>query len=131
QDLCGQTTGPWTDGNSATTELSLDPAEISAERAIPLLLAMAELLSNAFQHAYPPGGAGVVRIASKAAAAEEWAITVSDEGRGICGPPPAGAVGITLARELARQIDGSLELDERHGVTWTLTFPLASNQIRW
>lgn len=128
-DVCAQQTGVVSCGTGIAIETSLDGVEVSAERAIPLLLAVAELLANALQHAYPPGAAGLVRVESKASADGNWSIVVADDGRGIPGEPPAGSVGITLAHELARQVDGSLELDERHGVTWTLTFPLESSRV--
>ena len=110
--------------NAAPMELDLDPIEVSTERAIPIVLCVAELVANAIQHAYPDGRSGAVRIASERASEKAWSVVVSDDGIGIVGDPPTGAVGLMLAHELARQIDGSLVTEGGPGTTWRLTIPL-------
>lgn len=109
---------------TVSMELDLDPIEVSAERAIPVLLCVAELVANATRHAYPGNRSGAVRVTSRRASETAWTIVVSDDGIGLGDNPPTGAVGLMLARELARQIDGSLVAEGERGTTWKLSIPL-------
>ena len=124
RDLADQFRVPDTSCSAAAIELDVEPLSISAERAIPLLLAVAELIANACRHAYPADRPGTVRVRSARASETSWSIVVADSGRGIQGAAPPGAVGLMLAHELTRQVDGSLVAEGERGTTWTMTIPL-------
>jgi two-component sensor histidine kinase len=117
--------------STAEIELALDLAPISlpVETAIPLLLAVAELVANACRHAYTGLRAETVQVESKASSESEWTVVVSDTGRGMDGELPPTATGLTLADELIRQIGGTLELDSSHGTTCRITFPLPPSDL--
>ncbi len=124
-DLCARQTSSVSPVSRAAVKLEIDvePAEISADRAIPLLIAVAELVANSRQHAYLPGHDGIVRVESREQSDGRWSVVVSDDGSGLQSPPPPGAAGLLLARELASQIDGTLEQVDGCGTTWRLSFP--------
>lgn len=124
RDQCDQQLRTLHHDRRISMEFRLEPIEISVEAAVPILLAVAELVSNSLRHAYPVGTAGAVRLTSTAAARSRWRITVADDGPGVGSEHPQGAVGLMLAHELSRQVQGDLEVGASPGTTWTLTFPV-------
>jgi two-component sensor histidine kinase len=85
-----------------------DELELDAERAIPLGLAVSELLTNAIKHAYPEGQAGTVR-ASAVRTGPHLEIQITDEGVGM---PPGqegrATLGAAIVRSLAKQVGAEL-----------------------
>lgn len=104
-------------------QLDLAPLWISVETAVPLLLAVTELISNACRHAYARTKPGTIRIESGRSSPSSWSIVISDDGHGIVGEPPPTATGVALARELIRQVGGTMEAAGDHGTTWRITLP--------
>lgn len=102
---------------------------VRAEVATPLVLVLSELVQNCFEHAYPPGVAGVVTVAVQRSA--KWLnITVSDEGIGL----PEGfsfertdRLGLQIVRILVEsELTGSISLrrKESRGTEAVLRVPL-------
>jgi two-component sensor histidine kinase len=92
------------------------PAQVSADRAIPLALLVNELVTNAFKHAYPDGEGGEVRVRLAGDGDERLTLEVSDRGVGL--PPEAElaraefggeSLGVKVVHGLARQLRAELE----------------------
>lgn len=115
-----------------------EPVPLSVDTAVPLGLILSELVCNACEHAFPDGRAGTVRIALHSAVPEgdgqpatvgdgRLVLTVADDGMGL--PPDVDArqdasLGLSLVRDLARQLRGDVEIESRlgEGTRCTVTF---------
>jgi PAS domain S-box-containing protein len=117
-------------GIEAATRIEERPVRIATDRAISLSLAVNELVTNAFKHAFPDGAGGKVEVSLARDHEGRIAVTVADDGIGrgtsAASPPfdrPTNAgLGSKLVRSLAQQIEATLSHDDTgdsHGVTLT------------
>jgi two-component sensor histidine kinase len=83
-------------------EAQLRPAVIAPGRAPSLALLLHELVANAYQHAFPDGAPGRVRIEA-GIEPEGLRIVVADDGVGCPAEPPEG-FGLMLVDLLGRQL---------------------------
>ncbi len=99
--------------------------DLAVHRAIPCGLILNELLSNAFKYAFPPehtGGEVVVAFHSGVPGA--LILSVQDNGVGI---PESydwretKSLGLQIVRILAKQVNGSVELERSSGTHFTVT----------
>lgn len=107
--------------------LSVDaePVLLAVETAVPCGLILNELVTNAFKHAFHGRESGEVRVRLRRDSNGSVCLVVSDNGVGL----PAGldwqeapSLGLKLARLLAGQIHGRLELCACNGTAFQLTF---------
>lgn len=117
-------------GPDARVRLSLGFAEMSADiaKAVPLGLALNELLTNAVKYAFPGDTSGDVSVRLERAG-REGLLSVEDSGVGFVEGAPSsrkgGGFGTQLVRGLASQLGGAAELSSRPGRTvWSLRFKL-------
>jgi len=96
------------------------------DRAVPLVLVVSELLTNALKYAFPPGHAGgTVRVALPPPPPEGeggavLAVLVEDDGVGLpegFDPAATGSVGMRVVCTLARQLGAELRIGK--GVSGT------------
>ncbi len=100
---------------------------VDLNTAVPLGLAAAEAIANAFKHAFPNGQRGVVRITFRSPTdVTDGELIVRDDGVGLVEPrsPRSRGAGLSLAEALARQIGGRISVarDDDGGTVWRLTF---------
>ncbi len=112
-------------------QVRVDPVRLGPDDAVPLGLLLNELVSNALQHAFPPGEGGCLEIGVEDQGAGQVLVRVADSGVGL--PEEVdldhGRLGFQLVRALAEQLGGSLELERRRGAAFRLTFtPRASSE---
>jgi len=113
-----------------TVRLSLEVAEVQVvmDQATPCGLLVNELLSNCLKHAFPDGRSGEVLVRSQPdEQVGHWLVQVRDNGVGL----PADfelrgrqSLGLQLVSDLARQLDGSLQVASSGGATFTVRFAL-------
>lgn len=92
------------------------------DRALPLAVALNEMVSNAAKHAFA-GGGGTIRVGLLAAGpAGVPVLSVGDDGRGFAGPRPGGA-GLGFVERLVRQAGGTLAREDGGGTLWRIALP--------
>ena len=99
--------------------------ELDAQAAVATGLIVAELVDNAYRHAFADAGEGVLSITMRLggpAAADGYSVTVRDDGKG---EPRGGGVGLELAGALATQLGGRLSWESADGTRVTLVIPPA------
>lgn len=105
-------------------------ARISVDRMMTLMLLVTEVLTNSIKHAFAPGQPGEVRLALERTALQTLRLTIADNGCGMAEAPapetgtgrPLG-LGTTIIKGFAAQLNGTLQVDGRHGVTTVVEFP--------
>ncbi|MCF7935338.1 MAG: hypothetical protein K9L28_03205 [Synergistales bacterium] len=103
------------------------PVELDVDSAISAGLLVTELLSNAFKHAFPDGRSGTVCVRVTAEGQSEVVLSVEDDGIGL--PPgfdveQTETLGLKMVTLLARQLNGSLDVEGPPGVRYTVRIPV-------
>jgi PAS domain S-box-containing protein len=96
--------------DDAPVELALDPLEVALDVAVPLSLALHEMLINAMKYAYggEPGWIGV-KLRAPAPGNASALLEVRDRGSGF-GDSAKHGLGLQLVRAFARQIGGTMQV---------------------
>jgi len=99
---------------------------IRTDRAVPAVLVVNELITNASKYAYPERGCRIWVTLSRSSE-RSVAISVRDEGIGL--PPQfdlqSGRLGMRLVTSFAQQLQGELQvLRKNPGAEFVLNFPL-------
>lgn len=107
----------------------IPPILVGIDEAVPLGLAVNELVSNAFKHAFAPGGSGNISVVCQQRGSTT-VLTVQDDGVGL--PPDfematARSLGLRLVRTLAGQLQGTFELRSGRGAQAVLTVVLGGS----
>jgi PAS domain S-box-containing protein len=105
--------------------VDVEPAGISAGKAVPLALLVNELATNALRHAFPEGRSGRLSVSGRRSGSD-LCLVVQDDGVGIAGGAPSEeGFGKTLIDMLVRQLRGTIAWDDTSpGTRVTLTMPL-------
>jgi two-component sensor histidine kinase len=102
--------------------------EIRTDRAIPAVLLVNELITNAAKYAYPAGSCRVWVTLSRQQSQESIAISVRDEGVGLPSTfdiKSGRRLGMRLVDAFAQQLHGSLQvLRNEPGTEFVLTLPI-------
>ena len=80
---------------------------VSGDFAVPIALFVAEVLTNTFKHAFPPGEKGLISISLKKEGHDSLRLAVKDNGAGFDGSMEAGGLGSRLIDSLAQQLGGT------------------------
>jgi PAS domain S-box-containing protein len=95
---------------------------ISADQAIPLGLAMTELVTNAVKYAFPPPRSGSILVQAHRIKSGRIALVVQDNGIGMA-ETREGSLGYGLVRSLVEQLRGDIDIRSEAGVIVTISFP--------
>jgi PAS domain S-box-containing protein len=110
---------------SSNIKLLTDIIDVSLnmETAIPLGLIVNELVSNSLKYAFPESEGEIsISIHSKG---EEFELIIKDNGVGIpkdSDPNKTKGLGLELVYSLVDQLEGTIELDQRHGTEFKIIF---------
>ena len=112
--------------------LDLPTATVPDEWLMPLALALNEMVSNAFKHAFPEGRVGSMEV-SLTWGDTTGLLTVSDDGIGLPhdffthGQHDESGMGLKILRVFAGQLGGEVKITStpHHGATFELHFPSA------
>jgi len=102
---------------------------LDADRAIPLGLAVSEVLTNALRHAFRDRDAGTV-IVEALTERSQLIVRVSDDGVGMQSQPGVTGLGSRILRSLAAQLAATIQVDStpQAGTVVTLHLPLLDEQ---
>jgi len=117
-------------GNDRFVTLVISNANIylSLTQAIPCAIAINQLISNVFKHAYPKGEKGTVEVFMEQTPDGKLRVTVKDHGIGI--PKEIDifeteSLGLKLTRNLVlHQLKGQLQITRNNGTEALLEFPV-------
>jgi len=109
-----------------TCEGEAEPLLLDLDSVTALGIVIAEIISNAYIHAFP-GRAGAIRVALTRSASGAL-LTIGDDGIGFVEPPTSKRHGLGLVRRLMEQIGGAVRVVSDRGTKWTLAFPMAAER---
>jgi PAS domain S-box-containing protein len=117
-------------GSRSRIELRARLADVTLDldRAVPVMLIVNELVSNALKHAFPDERAGCVSVELLALPGARYSVAVTDDGVGLppnFDPRLVPSLGLQLVADLTQQLDGTLAVRSDGGTTFTLTFSAA------
>jgi two-component sensor histidine kinase len=99
---------------------------LDISRALPCALIINELVSNALKHAFPEPSDGEIRVTFVGTGGRDYALTVSDNGRGLPGNldfRSVSSLGLRLVANLIQvQLRGHLQAEVGEGTTFRITF---------
>jgi two-component sensor histidine kinase len=108
-----------------TCEGEAAPLLLDLDSVTALGIVVAEIISNAYLHAFP-GRAGAIRVIL-ARSPTGAVLTIGDDGVGFVEPPSSKRHGLGLVRRLMVQIGGTVRVASDHGSKWTLAFPITED----
>ena len=104
--------------------VAAEPCELATEHAIPLGLILNELVTNAATYAFDGRTDGRIEVRFGRTPGG-CRLSVADDGKGL--PEPGGerqgGLGMGLVRALARQIGGTLQVENRGGARFVIDLP--------
>ena len=98
-----------------------EPTQLGLDAVTVLGMAVAELVSNGYSHAFP-GRIGTITVTLTRLIVGRAAITIQDDGVGFVAKAESSRHGLGLVRRLLEQIDGTLDVHSGNGTRWSLTF---------
>ena len=114
--ICGQVVVDVRDDNQPV---------LGVDQAIPVLLILNELISNALKHGFPEERSGFIRVEAHSRDSR-MELAVIDDGVGVPEDFSDGeskALGLQIVEILARQLRGTWELRREGGTMFHLSFP--------
>jgi len=123
------------DGNQGSVTLAVHAQDIllGLEVAVPCGLAINELLSNSYKHAFPQGCAGQITVEAYAAGNGEASIVVSDNGVGLPSDldlSGSNSLGLYLVSGLVEtQLGGKLRMENQNGARISLRFNVKGGKV--
>ena len=101
------------------------PVALDSARAIPLATVLAELISNAFKHAFTDGAGGDLRV-TLVSDGETLELEIRDSGPGLPATMRGDSLGTKLIASLAAQIGATQQVYNDDGAVVRLTLPMAA-----
>lgn len=101
------------------------PPVLGVDQAIPVLLILNELISNALKHAFPQERSGSIRVEAHRRGTR-MELAVIDDGVGVpqdLSGRKSKTLGLQIVEILARQLRGTWELKREGGTMFHLSFP--------
>ncbi len=132
--LAGELSGFHELGGRVRIQVSAADLALIVDQALPVALIANELVSNAFQHAFPGDRRGLINVAllyvpngGDHSIPHRGELLVEDDGVGLppgVSLPGADSLGFHLVRTLARQLDAQVSVKGESGTSIRVLFPL-------
>lgn len=116
-----------TDRNSVNLKIDLENIYLPLETAIPCGLIVNELTTNTLKYAFPDDRKGTLWIETRQTPDDGFVMCIRDDGVGL--PPnldidTAPTLGLQLVHGLVSQLNGTLEIERRGGVSYRISFQI-------
>lgn len=113
--------------NRVAVEIDCPPQRVSIDTAVPLGLAVNEIVTNSLKHAFPDGRTGKIQIGMKIIDDAMIELRIGDDGIGLSAEkdlenPESFGLQIT-ANLVQKQLKGTLSVNRENGTRYTLRFP--------
>lgn len=120
RDLCNGLAQGMTDGERVRLAVSAHSMPMATDQALPLGMAVNELVTNAIKYAFPDGRDGRIDVRFEVDG-DDWRLCVADDGVGL--PEEfgrTGGLGANLLKSFARQAGGRLTILEGPGARFEI-----------
>ncbi|MEE4208329.1 MAG: histidine kinase dimerization/phosphoacceptor domain -containing protein [Parvularcula sp.] len=112
----------------ATITLDVEAIRLPTDKAVTLSLAVNELVTNSFKHAFGQEDEGAVTIGLRRNGGDTIVLEVADEGTSSTGErsessSPSSGLGQRLIAGMASQLGGTVEVDRTDGWRTRILFP--------
>jgi two-component sensor histidine kinase len=109
--------------NRVYFNLAIEPVNLNPAQAIPLALLINEALTNSIKYAFPNDRRGEITI-SLTDTGEQYKLVLADNGVGMFedGEKDTNSLGLDLMKGLAKEIRGSIDIENNNGVKITVLF---------
>lgn len=111
------------EGRAIGIVLDVSAVQVTEAEASTLALIAHELISNAIEHAFPHGRAGVIELSFHERPDGSRELVVRDNGQGMPEARDGGREGLELVRGLAEHLGGQVEMIDETGVTARVLVP--------
>jgi len=106
-------------------ELDIAPVKLDVAQTVPMGLILNEAVTNAIKYAFPDSRSGLITVTLRQTGGHNLTLAITDNGTGL----PEGmdinqtdSLGMSLMQGLSRQLEGSFQLENKQGLTITITF---------
>lgn len=124
-ELAGYMQASFDTGQQIRFAIDTTPLQLDVAQAVPLGLILNEAISNAIKYAFPDKRKGLINISLQPLYDGHFQLSITDNGVGL----PANfnvhesqSLGMSLMRGLADQVDGTLTIIARDGLSIHITF---------
>jgi len=102
---------------------------VPLESVTALGIALTELISNSYRHAFPDHEGAITVTLARSDDASTATLTIQDNGVGFAPKAVAARRGLGIVRRLLMQIGGTLDVCSVAGTRWTLVFPVPADRL--
>ena len=106
-----------------------EPVMLGVDETSALGMAVAELVTNSYDHAFPDRG-GTITVTLARSGPATAVLTVRDDGAGFSVKFSTSRNGLSLVKRLVERIGGSLNTHFNNGTVWKLGFPVPTTSDR-
>ncbi|MEP4532243.1 MAG: histidine kinase dimerization/phosphoacceptor domain -containing protein [Cyclobacteriaceae bacterium] len=107
-------------------DLSVPDLSLDIEKILPLGLILNELISNSFKYAFEDIQQPLIKV-EMLKEGDNFALNISDNGKGIQTDiklDQAKSFGLKLVNLLVKQLNGSLTMENSHGLSYKISFQM-------
>ncbi|MEO8588037.1 MAG: sensor histidine kinase [Flavobacteriales bacterium] len=117
---------------TVSREVQTNGVKADQDTAIELGIILCELVSNAFQHAFPYATGGHIDVQLKPVEGDLYRLVVKDNGKGLPDGYASGSgkLGLEIVEALAEQLDGAFHTRTNGGVTFEVVFRMRREQVQ-
>ena len=101
----------------------VEPVALGIEEVSAVGMAVAELVTNSYDHAFPDRG-GTITVTLTRSGPTAAVLTIQDDGAGFPAKAGTSRNGLSLVRRLVERIGGSLDTHFNGGTVWRLGLPV-------
>jgi two-component sensor histidine kinase len=108
-------------------ECHVESVMLPLDSVTALGMAVAELVTNGYRHAFPDDREGTIVVTLASADVGNAILMIQDNGVGFDTMAATSRRGLGLVRQLVEQIGGTVDVRSEVGTLWTLIFPVSDS----